>query len=82
MIKYDYKENYEDYEEEISDKEVRRFILKIALLVASLVAGVIAYGIMYCDFTPIIIIGFFTLPVFAGAVKLLLGTIKAKIFEN
>ena len=80
MIEYDY-DNYEEYEE-ISDKEVRRFILKITLLVITLVVGVIAYGIMYCDYTPIIIIGFFMLPVFAGAVKLLLETIKAKIFED
>lgn len=77
------EDNYEEeYEKEIDDKAVWRFILKITLLVITLVVGVIAYGVMYCDFTPIIIIGFFMLPVFAGAVKLLLETIKAKIFED
>lgn len=82
MVKYNYDNYEEDHEEEISDKEVQRFVLKIALLVASLIIGVIAYGVIYCDFTPVVIIGFFTLPVFAGAVKLLLETIKAKIFED
>ena len=76
MIKYDCKE---DYEEEISDKEVQRFVLKIALLVASLIAGVIAYGIMYCDFTPVVIIGFFTFPVLVEGVKLVWKAIKKEL---
>lgn len=75
MIEYD----YEEYEEEIDDKAVRKFVLKIALLVASLIIGVIAYGIIYCDFTPVVIMGFFTLPVLVEGVKLVWKAIKKEL---
>ena len=75
MIEYNYEEEYE----EISDKEIRRFILKIALLVITLVVGVIAYGIKYCDFTPVVIIGFFTLPVLVEGVKLIWKGFKKEL---
>lgn len=78
------EEVYEEYEEneEISDKDVFLFVIKIALLFSAVVIGAIAYSIAYCDFTPIVIIGFFVFPVFLGGTKLVWEYIKINLFED
>lgn len=74
-------EEYEEYEE-ISDRDVFLFVIKVALLLSAVIIGAIAYGIAYCDFTPIVIIGFFMLPVFLSGAKLVWEYIKVNLFED
>nr|DAE28677.1 MAG TPA: hypothetical protein [virus sp. ctmTa7] len=80
------EEVYEEIEEisdrEISDSDMFLFIAKIALLLSAVIIGAIAYGITYCDFTPIVIMGFFVFPVFLGGVKLVWEYIKVNLFED
>lgn len=69
----DYEE-YEDEEYEVDDDTlilIKRFYIKIGVLLAITIVGFTVYGIVFYDFTPFIVMGFFLLPVIIEGIKII-----------
>lgn len=74
---YDYDEEYE-----VDDTLIKRFCIKIGVLFAIAILGFTVYGIVYYDFTPFIVMGFFCLPVIIEGIKIIWEKVKADVFED
>ena len=75
---YDYDEEYEVDD----DTLIKRFCIKIGVLFAIAILGFTVYGIVFYDFTPFIVMGFFLLPVIIEGIKIIWEKVKADVFED
>ena len=75
---YDYDEDYEADD----DTLIKRFCIKIGVLLAITIIGFTVYGIVFYDFTPFLIMGFFLLPLIIEGVKIIWEKVKADVFED
>ena len=80
MLNRDY-DDYEEYEVD-DDTLIKRFVIKITILFAISIIGFTVYGIVFYDFTPFIVMGFFLLPVIVYGVKIIWEKVKADVFED
>ncbi len=86
MPKYKYDYDYDEYtdteDDYIDDTLVKRRIITIIVLFTISIVGFTIYGIVFYDFTPFVVMGFFLSPVIIGGAKLIWEKIKEDIFED
>ena len=79
---YDYDEEYDEEYDEDDNTLIKRFCIKIGVLFAITIIGFTVYGIVFYDFTPFLIMGFFLLPLIIEGIKIIWGKVKADVFED